>query len=307
MAPYSACPLCGKDADMGPRAELLYGEFVCRKCCRAFGNRRGIAFLIDLIFLNIVAFAVRLGIEAVAGPIDLSGLGWLVLAFPLKDGFGGYSPGKALMGIRVVHGTSGHPSGFRTSFARNLPLLVPFVALVVAFQIKRGRRVGDGWAKTRVVWTKHSEKPPFLISREADRLPILNETEVRRSVHPGALRPAQGRGQQRGDSTTSALESASPVQLSSKSGSSRRTSGTRIVAREWLYFLAGMSVGLLFVPLAVFLISGERESVPTFYSGFFEALLGFRGVAWLVTLSPYLLFQLMRSVIWAIRMVKATE
>jgi transposase-like protein len=45
----TSCPLCGEDKEMGKKAENLYGYLVCKKCNYAFANRRGFAFLIDLV------------------------------------------------------------------------------------------------------------------------------------------------------------------------------------------------------------------------------------------------------------------
>lgn len=90
-----------------------------------------------------------------------------ILSFPifcLKDGFSGSSPGKIMMGLQVVDKTSGQAIRFRVSFKRNLALMIPFMPLIVAFQLHKGNRIGDGWANTRVIWKKYRDKLPFAIS-----------------------------------------------------------------------------------------------------------------------------------------------
>ena len=80
-----------------------------------------------------------------------------------KDGFRGRSLGKLLMGIRVVDDTTGELGGFKASVKRNLPLFIPFVPLIAAFQLRKGYRIGDRWANTRVIWMKFKDKAPFAI------------------------------------------------------------------------------------------------------------------------------------------------
>jgi uncharacterized RDD family membrane protein YckC len=164
------CPLCGKDTHMGKKAKLLYGHLVCRKCWYNFATRRQLAYAVDAIL-----WEVCLGIVGIVfGLAELSdnvirGLSLpMVLAFPLafclKDGFSGSSPGKAMMGVQVVDKTTGAPIGFGASFKRNLPLLIPFMPFIVCFQLSAGNRIGDGWANTRVIWKKYRDKAPFTIS-----------------------------------------------------------------------------------------------------------------------------------------------
>ncbi|MCP3902337.1 MAG: hypothetical protein GY715_01770 [Planctomycetes bacterium] len=44
---------------------------------------------------------------------------------------------------------------------RNLPLLIPLAPLFIAFSLLKGKRLGDGWANTRVVWNKYEHHPLF--------------------------------------------------------------------------------------------------------------------------------------------------
>ena len=87
----------------------------------------------------------------------------LGLPFTLKDGFGGRSPGKALFGVQVVDRTTRQPLGFMQSFKRNLILMLPYAigAILVILTMRKGRRLGDGWANTEVIWTKYSFRTPF--------------------------------------------------------------------------------------------------------------------------------------------------
>jgi uncharacterized RDD family membrane protein YckC len=78
----------------------------------------------------------------------------LDFVFVLKDGFNGYSVGKYLCNLRVVDVKTGLPCDFGASLKRNLPLLIPLYFLLAAFQIGRGRRWGEKWADTKVVWQK---------------------------------------------------------------------------------------------------------------------------------------------------------
>lgn len=93
--------------------------------------------------------------------VDLAftGLGMLLIA--AKDSLGGVSPGKALTGVRVVHQDSNLPIGIVTSLKRNWPVLIPIMPLVMAVQLLKGPRAGDGMAHTRVVWTKYAHLPVF--------------------------------------------------------------------------------------------------------------------------------------------------
>jgi len=110
--------------------------------------------------------AFVLGIVRGGGHTDLSGLiavlPWLLYFLWLfRDGFGGRSFGKSVMGLQVVDVDTGQGAGFGASFKRNLPMLIPFAPLVAAAQMSRGPRLGDGWANTRVVWKKHQGRGPF--------------------------------------------------------------------------------------------------------------------------------------------------
>ena len=164
------CPLCRSDKKMH-KAKPLYGKFVCKKCYYKFANRRQFAYLIDTIILyvvQVVIYSFVIGL-AVSGQITTetyqlmywSILVFFVLVFLLKDGIGGVTPGRAICGVQVVDAQDYTPIGFGHSFKRNLPLLIPFAVLVVAGQLCRGFRLGDPWARTKVIWRKYRDHHVF--------------------------------------------------------------------------------------------------------------------------------------------------
>ena len=140
--------------------KTLYEHSVCRRCYSSFANRRHFAFLIDfLAWLTLI--------------LIFADTSWFVLLFPLlsvaflgKDRFiFGCSPGKAVMGIKVIDRDTGNPINFIASIKRNLPSSIPSVGIIqiiVAFQLRKGQRIGDEWANTKVIWKKYEEYPIFL-------------------------------------------------------------------------------------------------------------------------------------------------
>ena len=172
----NACPLCGNAAHM-PKSKPLYGHQVCKKCYLAFAYRRQFAFVIDLLgwraamlpisfMLGLVMAILRYQQGTIVATATL--LGWLLLTlFFCKDAFTGQSPGKALLGVRVIDTRTGQAAGFMASFKRNLPLLIPFMPLIVGGRLCSGFRTGDKWAHTKVVWNRHAEHPIFAVNASA--------------------------------------------------------------------------------------------------------------------------------------------
>jgi uncharacterized RDD family membrane protein YckC len=156
--------LCGREKYMEKKAKSLYGQSVCKKCYDGFTNRRQAAFLVDLALwygiITALGFIVGRPLPQQVETL-LALCPWV--AFLFKDGFAGHSPGKALMGIQVVNEESGNPTGFGVSFKRNVLLIVPFMILIVAFQLRAGYRVGDRWARSKVIWKKYRDKAPFVV------------------------------------------------------------------------------------------------------------------------------------------------
>jgi uncharacterized RDD family membrane protein YckC/ribosomal protein S27AE len=160
------CPLCGNPKHLGKKAKMLYGQWVCGKCRDSFTNRRVFAWIVDVVLFRLAMIPIGAGIVAVLPDnaprliVMLCVIPFLLI-FCMKDGFTGYSPGKALMGVQVVDARTGRPISFAPSFLRNLPLLIPLMPLIVAFDLMKGKRIGDGWAKTRVIWKIYANRPPF--------------------------------------------------------------------------------------------------------------------------------------------------
>lgn len=165
------CPLCRR-----PRRDrafkTLYGGSVCRRCYHAFGNRRQLAFLIDWVLWYFTSYAVGVAatVMLLVGRAPEPVITWFLvvgayvaapLAFFAKDGFRGCSPGRVVCGVQVVDRHTHRPIGFRASVKRNLVLYVPVMPLVIGFGLLRGHRIGDGWAGTKVIWSRYADHPLF--------------------------------------------------------------------------------------------------------------------------------------------------
>ncbi|HEV8434138.1 MAG TPA: RDD family protein [Thermoanaerobaculia bacterium] len=74
----------------------------------------------------------------------------LMLGLLVRDGHHGRSPGKRLLGLRLVT-PRGEGCGYARSIIRNLPLLIPVLNLIEAILVVAGkRRTGDRIASTTV-------------------------------------------------------------------------------------------------------------------------------------------------------------
>lgn len=183
MPAAANCPLC--NLPLGISGKILYNHRVCEKCHQDFALLRVLAHFLDQMLLSFAGFilgfiilfvAALMGAAAGAasGNQDFGGrlavFVWVLMLLVVvffaiaKDGFGGYSPMKYVMGLRVIDSVTGRPAGFLDAFKRNLALNIPFMPLYVLFQLmgKDGTRVGDRWAGTKVVWKKHRDLDPFL-------------------------------------------------------------------------------------------------------------------------------------------------
>lgn len=169
--PQHDCPLCHIARD-SRKFKPLYGTPVCKKCYNKFASRRQFAYIVDSIVFQASVYGIGAGIVTLglapamsAQTADVFSLVAGYLVFPLiffcKDGFAGYSPGKFLFGVRAIDPATLAPIGFASSFKRNLPLLIPFMVLVMAFLLQKGHRVGDGWAHSKVIWKKYANHPVF--------------------------------------------------------------------------------------------------------------------------------------------------
>ncbi len=131
--------------------------------------RRGIAFALEVALLKLTVFPVVAVLFAdvqpwtlaeipVYGALEFDPLHPCVFAgfFVLRDSlFGGTSPGKRLLGLRVVRtGTEERPSLVRSVLRNILLSIAQFVwllELVVAHKTADKRRIGDRIAGTQVV------------------------------------------------------------------------------------------------------------------------------------------------------------
>jgi uncharacterized RDD family membrane protein YckC len=120
------------------------------------------AFLVDAISISIILIApAALASYILAwvggGSIKAIQIVWwaalalLMVCLLLRDGYHGRSPGKRLLGLRLVT-PRGEGCGYFRSVIRNLPLLIPVLNLVEAVLVVAGkRRTGDRIAKTTVM------------------------------------------------------------------------------------------------------------------------------------------------------------
>jgi len=160
----------------------IYEQQVCSLCFNKFLNRRQLSYLIDgFVYTVPLAGIIFLAARSLKN-LNLSD--WKVLAilgaiqivigflFAFKDGFNGYSPGKFCTDLQVLDEISGRPIPFGKSLKRNWVLVIATVPVVgtlaglvffikIARQIGNGYRVGDRYAKTRVIWKKYQRLPCF--------------------------------------------------------------------------------------------------------------------------------------------------
>jgi len=87
--------------------------------------------------------------------------------------------------------------------------------------------------------------------------------------------------------------------------------GDKRLAKEWLLLIGGVFFGLLiFWPMLLIILASNQQSVLDRLKKVFGVLLGDEGssngiAVWLITLAPYLVVQLLRSIVWAIRTVRS--
>lgn len=118
-------------------------------------GRRFASAIIDLIIIPIV-LGLILGLMLLNVPegirsviLVLVNIAWLIFRDKV------YSPGRAMVGLRLVSLTGDSPT-LAQAFIRNILLIIPFV-LVVGYIVEiiailtKGGRLADNWAKTRVV------------------------------------------------------------------------------------------------------------------------------------------------------------
>ena len=119
------------------------------------------AFLVDALSISVILIApASLASYVLAwvgsGSIKAIQIVWwaalaiLMVGLLVRDGYHGRSPGKRLLGLRLVT-PRGEGCGYPRSIIRNLPLLIPAWNLLEAILVVAGkRRTGDRIAKTTV-------------------------------------------------------------------------------------------------------------------------------------------------------------
>lgn len=183
------CCLCGNWLQFGAKA--LYGYQVCPKCYNDFAWKRAFAYIIDIVIVNaivgvLIVVMLVVGVALVGagqgsanedqaatagGMVIVFGyLGSLLMAYVLiimRDGHRGMSPGKRILGLKVISSVSGAPANWGDSFKRNVILAVPVIPIVVIVQIFTGNglRLGDEWSRMKVIWQQYADRAPFLSVR----------------------------------------------------------------------------------------------------------------------------------------------
>jgi uncharacterized RDD family membrane protein YckC len=170
-----ACPMCLRPIRRPHKCKRLYDVPVCPKCRNWFANWRQAAYLVDLLIYQVILVLLFEAVMPLIGPwlrtvpefshalhIGVGYIG-LPLLFCCKDAIAGRSPGKLLFGLQVVDAQSREPIGLRQSLKRNLIFMFPLIGtLLGAVTMMSGRRLGENWARTDVVWLKYATRPPFV-------------------------------------------------------------------------------------------------------------------------------------------------
>jgi len=130
--------------------------------------RRGIAWLLDILFLSIFFFPATylysgkwiIGPEehlwGISDPICLVFLFIIFAYLILMEAYVGWTVGKRILGMRVVDGSEGR-IGLSKSIIRNMLRLVDglpafnILGIVLIASSPRGQRFGDRVAKTYVI------------------------------------------------------------------------------------------------------------------------------------------------------------
>ena len=135
------------------------------RCRELFTTRRFVAWLVDAaitvsVFLAILFLLEQLDLKANIGEALMLPAAAVPAAvfYVMKDGVGGKSLGKRLLGLTVVNITTGQPIGFLASAARTMPQLLGNLSVPVA-----GVRTGDEEAGTRVIWDRRADSPVFRV------------------------------------------------------------------------------------------------------------------------------------------------
>ena len=118
------------------------------------------AFLVDALSIAVLlilpASAVSYAMAWIGGTVKAIQIVWwvalgiLIVALLLRDGYHRRSPGKRLLGLRIIT-PRGDGCGYGRSLVRNLPLVIAGWNLIELILVVRGkRRTGDRLARTTV-------------------------------------------------------------------------------------------------------------------------------------------------------------
>lgn len=153
---------------------------------------RALAFAIDLLIRGAL-LAVLFAVLALLGQFGM-GLGtillflvtwWYMVLFEVLNQ--GRSPGKQLMGLRVIH-DDGTPIGWAASLTRNLLRfvdLLPFaytLGILSCLNHPAFKRLGDIAAGTLVVYRDNPASAPRLPAAEAQRAPFSMDLSEQRAL-----------------------------------------------------------------------------------------------------------------------------
>lgn len=119
-------------------------------------GKRVAAAIIDLIIIPIL-LGIIVGVLLLAAPdgvrntlLILVNIAWMIF----RDAV--FSPGRKMVGTKVISIEGDGKVSVGQAFIRNILLIIPFVLVVgyiieIIFILSKGERLADGWAKTRVV------------------------------------------------------------------------------------------------------------------------------------------------------------
>ncbi len=130
----------------------------------SFGSNLGAELQCDIVNDTSPDLCIAAGSTVYIGDSDTLGMMMIVtfvyalVTTIIIPGFSGWSPGKLVMGLRVVNDTTFELAGMGPNIGRgffwvvdSFPWIVPFVGFVVGLASKGHRRVGDMVASTLVV------------------------------------------------------------------------------------------------------------------------------------------------------------
>ena len=200
-SPYTASPL------LDTRYQVETPEGIDLALRPAGLVARALAFTIDLLIRGAILAVVYL----VLGLLGQFGAGlatiilflvtwWYMALFEVLNQ--GRSPGKQLMGLRVVH-DDGTPIGWAASLTRNLLRfvdLLPFaytLGIISCLSNRAFKRLGDIAAGTLVVYREQSAERPVLPEADTQLAPFPLDLQEQRAVLAFAERSGQLSGARR--------------------------------------------------------------------------------------------------------------